>query len=244
MTQFKTTLLAGGMLAFMGTHAAMAVPTLTFEVFEDGVQLVNPSSPAASSTSGQLAVQGPAPNFSQMSLTSNGVPVLASPQLSTTMQIISAQGSAFAAGSHTIEVLVTQTGITSPTGSFNAFNTLTLNNLNGSVVSSVADYIDPGNAAFAKTTKIGMLSNGGGVSNSNGTGSITTVNVGLGPFSETQDLIATFTTAGDSLQLTDQIQVTSLAPPPPPPVPEPASLALVGSALFGLGLIRRRRNRS
>jgi hypothetical protein len=33
-----------------------------------------------------------------------------------------------------------------------------------------------------------------------------------------------------------------LTPTPPPPVPEPATLALLGSALFGLGLVRRRKH--
>jgi hypothetical protein len=35
--------------------------------------------------------------------------------------------------------------------------------------------------------------------------------------------------------------VATPVPPPPPPVPEPASLALLGSALLGFGLLRRRK---
>jgi hypothetical protein len=141
----KKFLLTAGLIlgAIVNANAAISL-----EVFE-GNNLIIALGPV---TGGSINVQGASTNFySSINVTVTGSPILSSPDLSLDFSVTSASFP----GTSNLTILATQTDV-SPTDSLN--NILAITNFsNGPNTPSqvrMANFVDAGNVAFAKTTPI------------------------------------------------------------------------------------------
>ena len=174
-------------------------------------------------------------NFSLVSVTSTGIPLVPSPGFGTINVNISA---APLAASHTLEIIASQTGVTPSatiTGLLSTFNYNALTNAPGvtsAVGQNFVSTVGGGLTPFQKTTSIGVTPNHGGA-----------VIAADGPFaalaplttySETEDWMFTFAASTLVTQVQTNAQIVGQ-------VPEPVSLALLGSGILGLAFVRARR---
>jgi len=211
--------------ALLSTGAANATPLLSIEVF-DGATLIASSLNVPGGVNNAINNISDA-NFSSISASALGIPIIPSPDLSSTTINAKTNG-----GAATLTVLISQTNVTALS---QLLSTFTFNALIGTNSSAaLSNWIDAGNTAFALTTQIASATLTPTVGSAG-----PFLESGLPPsglFSETERYVITYG-AGHGIQstsLTSQIV----------DAPEPTSVALLGVGMIGMGAIARRRRPS
>ena len=236
MSLTKTLLRATTVVAALAGSAAVAhaAPSLSFEAANVTTNQMFALSGSNNGSSGtQSGSLGSGSSLSTVSISSNGA-ALSNGGLAT----ITLDASMTAPG--TLDIIVTQQGLTAAQAAIPFSVSFTANALTGGSSGSVTfrDFVSAANTNFDTTSsdllRAVTLSATATATSDVSTATASGLTVG-GTYSETQFIEINFASAG-SISASSQIT-------PPTAVPEPASMALLGAGLFGVGMIRRRAKR-
>jgi hypothetical protein len=219
-SHMKRLLLAAVAATALLSGTANATPLLSIQVF-DGSTLIASSLNVVGGVDNAINNVFDS-NFSSISVSALGIPVLPSPDLSSTTINAKTNG-----GAATLTVLISQTGVTVPDPT-KLLSTFTFNALLGTNSSAVmSNWISDSNVAFALTTQIGLAALNPTVSSAGPFMSDLTPTL----FSETEKYVITFG-AGHGVQSTSlTAQIVD--------APEPFSAAMLGVGLLGLAMVHR-----
>lgn len=212
-------LLTTATLALFAVYPAFGAPMLSVTATDNGTAL---TFVPATNAPGDLTGSFTDPNFSQISVDLTGVPAVTSPDFGTvTLQVAGFSGT----GTHTIDLIASQTGLTQPAG-FNGMLTMTNNNLIGGPGPTVQTFSINGGSLNSFTFPASPASSATEIFADPNLAAIT---------SETQEFKATFQTAGQDLEATQEFQAQAVG------IPEPTSMTMLVSALAVMGLLGWRR---
>lgn len=216
-------LVAGAIGAVGGLAAAPSAAradTISIGLAINGGPITNEGS-----GTGTFAFSGSFDGFNVNNISGAGTPPLTDPKLLASQALdVSTAGTP-----NVLDVYITESGITAKVGIHDFISGLTTNLISAGWTATLSTYLDAGDGVFTTTTPLATDT----FSAISATDFTDIANAGSGPYSLTA--LYRLTPNGNTGSINSTIDIESL--------PEPGTLLLFGSALTGLGLIRRRRRR-